>query len=100
MRLLRVRIEGAELVLRIGLDDLRFVTEEDDNLHVYDPETGEFLGPRVTDPSVFAEEVARAMNDEAEDGSTPATRFLDSSILLAIEDGATGVEMPEEKTWP
>jgi PRTRC genetic system protein C len=47
---------------------------------------------RVTNPAVFAEELASTLNKEAEDGSTRLTRMLDDAVTDAIQYGAEGVE--------
>jgi len=93
---LRVSVEGDEIVLRIGIDTLKFAAEEDDGCREYNPATGEWSGPRVVDAACFATEVVHAMNSEAEDGTTPTHLFLDSMIRAAIDDGAIGIELPED----
>ena len=45
---------------------------------------------KITDVQTFALEVARSINDEAEDGSTLLTRMLDSAIQKAVESGCEG----------
>ena len=45
----------------------------------------------VSDADVFGREVCRAMNDEAEDGSTLVTRMVDAAIERAVEGGCEGV---------
>ncbi len=47
---------------------------------------------KVVDAVKFSEEVVRAMNREAEDGSNLITRMLDQAISDAVDDGAEGVE--------
>lgn len=92
---LRVSAEGSDLVLRIGAEVLKFAAEESDELQVH--RDGEYHGPTVTDAAGFAHEVALAMNAVAEDGSTPASLFVDEMIRAAIEDGAEHIAMPEDE---
>ena len=47
---------------------------------------------KITDVQTFALEVADAINDEAEDGSTLLTRMLDAAIRKAVESGCEGVD--------
>lgn len=44
----------------------------------------------------FAESVSKALNDEAEDGSTPITRMLDQAFEWVVENGADGVKEVDE----
>ena len=55
---------------------------------------------RVTDAGAFAPEVVRALEDEAEDGSTPVHLLFDAAFERAIESGAEGVveELDDDKT--
>lgn len=46
----------------------------------------------ITDPAVFAREVAEAINREDEDGSTLLTRMLDEAVRDAVESGCEGVD--------
>jgi hypothetical protein len=47
---------------------------------------------RVTDAATFAKGVARHLNDEEEDGTTPIHRILDDAMLEALEQGEEGIE--------
>lgn len=51
---------------------------------------------KVTDADKFAHEVARALNDEEEDGTTPIHSMFDAAFQSAIENGAEGVEEDPE----
>lgn len=54
---------------------------------------------KVTDAEVFAKEVCRALNDEAEDGTTRGHTMFDGAFLEAIEQGAEGVEECSEEEF-
>lgn len=49
----------------------------------------------ITREEEFARSVARALNDEAEDGSTPISRMLDKAFEHVIEYGDDGFEVQE-----
>lgn len=46
---------------------------------------------KITDETVFANSVARALNREEEDGSTPITRMLDDAFEWVSEQGEDGL---------
>jgi hypothetical protein len=46
----------------------------------------------ITDEATFAESVARSLNREEEDGSTPITRMLDKATDWVIEQGEEGID--------
>lgn len=50
----------------------------------------------ITDPIQFAKDVAHAMQDEREDGSTPLSDFLDAVSEAALDDGSTGAEYEQQ----
>lgn len=47
---------------------------------------------KITDLDVFTREVASAINEEAEDGSTLLTRMIDEAVRNAVESGCEGVD--------
>jgi|GEM_PF-3136714 len=51
---------------------------------------------KVTDAAVFAIEVCRALNQEAEDGTTRVHAMFDSAFDHAINQGAEGIEEVDE----
>lgn len=46
----------------------------------------------ITDEAAFAESVARGLNREEEDGSTPIIRMLDEAVEWVSEQGEEGIE--------
>jgi len=52
---------------------------------------------RVTDLKTFAKEVAHALNDEDEQGTTPIHRMFDDAFNYVIEQGGEGIEDDTEK---
>lgn len=102
---LACRVEGDELVIRIGFDALKMAAEYCPRFYNYDVHGGGG-GPyeTVCDVRELASDVCRALTHEEEDGSSPLTELLDDAILAAAENGSVGFEdqiraivMPE--TW-
>lgn len=87
---LKCTAEGGGINMSVGPAVLRFAAENHDEF--FDPDKNEY-SLRVTDITAFAREVARAMNDEDEDGSTRLSRALDSAIAYAAEQGCEGLEL-------
>lgn len=53
----------------------------------------------ITDENDFAKSVRRALNREAEDGSTPITRLLEAAFEYVAEQGEDGIdELPVSAT--
>lgn len=83
------------LTIEIGIDTLAFATLCSDYVwRLADEETGKpgMTRPdtlfKITDAAGFAREVADALTDEAEDGSSLLSRVLDDAAQKAIEYGA------------
>lgn len=51
----------------------------------------------VTDPDAFAEDLARELNSDDEEGTTMIHRMFDAAINEAIEQGADGIEEHENQ---
>ena len=47
---------------------------------------------RITDVEAFAKELARELNKESEDGTTPIHALFDGVIEESISPGASGIE--------
>lgn len=81
-------IDG-DLVIRVSVGTLAHAALHSD--YFFDcAENGMPL--KITDEDQFAESVARALNREEEDGSTPVTRMLDDAFEWVSEQGEEGVE--------
>lgn len=81
------RIKNRALTIQVSRKILAFAANNHPDLWDGDRQTF-----KVTNIAEFAKEVASALNDEGEDGSTPVTRMLDAAILHAIEQGSEHVE--------
>jgi hypothetical protein len=94
---LRATVEGGRLVISIGVDTLAFAFENGEENNPFNEQANDFERQlRIADPLQFAEDVCRELNDEAEDGSTPFTRFFDSMMEAAVENGSLGIEDSDE----
>ena len=88
---LRCEVADGYLDLGIGFKILRFAAENHPDF--WDDKSGaDVLNIKICDMELFAKDIARAINDEGEDGSTLLTRMLDAAIKQAVEDGSEGVE--------
>lgn len=89
---LKIGVEGDQLVIRIGVDTLAFCFEISDDNQPFDDEANDFRRSwKVIDRHKFAEGVARGLQIQEEDGSTPLTRILDNACMRAVEDNM-GIE--------
>jgi hypothetical protein len=92
-RPLAVYVKDDELVIRIGIKTLAWAFDHEEGNNVWDQDRELFIQSwKVSDPQVFAEEVAIAMNSEEENGATPVTEFFDKMCYSALDDGAMGIE--------
>lgn len=88
---LKVEIVDDEIVIRVGIDVVKWALEHHEESQPYNDELGDYEQKWiVTDTAEFAKDVKNAMNDEAEDGSTPLSDFLDKMCTNALEDGSCG----------
>lgn len=95
------KLEGGELVIRIGINVLAMATEDREPFTIYDEKLGDWRKAWiVTDPLEFAKEVAREINREEEDGSSPLTNLLDLACASALDQGCMGVEEAPLPVYP
>lgn len=94
---LTARVEGDELVIRVGVDQLAHAIISADAFHGFSVEADAYVRDfAISGPMGFAKDVVRAMQKESEDGSTPLTRFLDEVAGTAMDDGARGIKYDVE----
>jgi hypothetical protein len=94
---LRAVVQDGNLVISIGIRTIAFAFENGEGNNPYDEASGEFKREfQIADPLQFAEDICHEINDEGEDGSTPLTRFLDSMMDKAVENGGLGILDPED----
>jgi len=84
-------IEGGAIVIRVDISALPMVVEGAWAAGGMD------LRLKVTDAKAFAKDLVRALNDEAEDGTTAIHKMFDAAIWEASEQGAEGIEEHEDQ---
>lgn len=93
-------IEDGLLVISIGVNTLAHAFHQHPDNNPYNWETGESERTyTVSDPDQFAKDVLLEMQREHKDGGTQLNWFLDSMMLIALENGSTGIldeELDEE----
>jgi len=99
-RLLSVKLDGDELVIRIGISALAFAAIHTPQLEHFDDEANEFRLPKITDERKFAEEVAIVLGQEEEDGTTLVHRMLDGAFVEAVEQGREGILIYSDPEYP
>jgi hypothetical protein len=94
---LSVKIEGDELIVRIGIATLAFAAEQSEAFVDWDDDYREYRKLfEVSDNRKFAKGVCEFLLVEEEDGSTLIERALDSAFHYAIENDC-GVEETNKK---
>lgn len=84
---MEVRIEGGELVFRVGLERLAWCLKHDD---------GPLRGCTVTSMRVLGHDIVQEALREDGAGLTPAIAWLESMAVAAMENGSTGIIPKEE----
>ncbi len=94
---LTVKIEGDELVIRLGIDTLAFCAAHQsdiiDDWHEVEPPY-----VKINDVREFATDVVRGLLHEEEDGSTVISRCIDDAAKIAVEDGSMAIDYDFEPT--
>jgi len=89
---LKVEVVRGKLVISIGIDTLAFAFTESTLAKPWNDSDGDYRAVyTIEDELVFAKEVATALKEEAEDGTTPVTVLLDAAMDRALDNGAEGV---------
>lgn len=101
-RKLTIELKNEELVIRIGIDTLKFACEHAQEEPLCQPDnlTGNYLTYKVIDTEKFAKDVIdELLLEEEEDGTTKVHLLLDKAMFSAIENGsmAIGEDMIEVK---
>lgn len=92
-----VEVVDDELRIRIGVSVLKMAAEEMDSNNPwvgdFDEDGGRFVRQfTVIDPVEWAKDVRHALLDEAENGDTPLTIFLDEIFLATAENGSLATD--------
>lgn len=94
---LAVSVIDGRLVVSIGVATLANALEWSPDLEAYDKATDSYERPTVTDPEQLAKDIASALCQEEEDGTTPVHRLLDKAAATALEWGCEAVVLPADK---
>ena len=95
---LSCKLEGDELVIRIGIDTLAWAAQSEgrEPFWTYDWEKADFVQRwKVIDNLEWAKDVVREITREEEDGSSPLTNLLDKASEDALDQGSIAVWGPE-----
>lgn len=93
---LRAEVEDGRLVISIGVETLTWAFHHSEGNNPYNEDSGKYERTYTVErPADFAKDVCHVMNDEGEDGSTPLTRFLDSMMDEAVNQGSMAIADPE-----
>lgn len=84
------RVEDGHLVIRLSVATLAHAARHSDYFFQSNNHDTQLL---ITDEASFAESIRRALNREAEDGSTPITRMLDAATVHVADQGESGIEV-------
>lgn len=85
-------IEGDQIVIRVPLDALPNASQVawDDHYGLEEHDL------HIVDVAVFADEFVRELNSEEEDGTTLVHLMLDKAAVNAAENGAAGLNDPDD----
>ena len=96
---LSCKLEGDELVIRIGIDTLAWAAQSERRetaFWEYDYTVGDLVQRwKIIDNLEWAKDVIRELNREEEDGSSPLTNLLDKASENAVDQGSIAVWGPE-----
>lgn len=95
---LSAKIEGDEIVIRIGIGTLAWAAEFEGREPFWDFDLGlnKFVQRyKIIDDLGWAQDVCREINREEEDGSSPLTNLLDKASEDALDQGSLSVWSPE-----
>lgn len=77
---IRATVHDEHIVIRIPFEQLQLIANGGWAAGYIDP-------IRIDDPPAFATAMCNAINDEAEDGTTPLHQMIDNAITGAFESG-------------
>lgn len=79
-------IDGDEIVIRVPVSVLPHALKQN-------PRDDSYYSVTIADVAGFARDVARELNSEAEDGTTPIHSLFDRAMADAIDNGSGHVEL-------
>lgn len=90
------KIEGQQLVIRIGIDTLAYSAEHCPRLYDYDKHDGPPYC-KVVNKEELAMDVIHELEREQEDGTTPLHLLLDQAIIDAMDGGSAAFAEGNDK---
>lgn len=95
-RPLGVKVQNGALIIEIGVDVLAHAVTYADWANPFDEQANDYVRTfAISDATVFANDVKRAMLNEREDGSSPLTDFLDAVAEATVDDGSIACEFDQ-----
>ena len=89
---LKADVKNEKLSIEIGIETLAFAFEIGEDNNPYNEQKCCYVQAyAVKNAYLFAKDICKEINCEAEDGSTPLTRFLDTMANEAVEQGSEGI---------
>jgi hypothetical protein len=93
-RPLCAKVQGNEVVIRIGIDTLAFAFDHSDENRPWDHNRNEYVQQwKVTDPKQFAKDFVHELLTEEEDGSSNLSNFFDRICEDTANEGTIGIEL-------
>jgi hypothetical protein len=93
---LRCEVTDGQLIIRVGIDTLAHAAASCERFYVHSKHSGPpYL--TITDNEQFARDVARELESEEEDGSTPISDTLDDAIVAAHSEGSEAINYKDDE---
>lgn len=93
---LTVEVKDGVLVITVGVGVLAHAVVYADWANPYDDNEQDYIRTfAITDVDTFAQDIARAMQREEEDGSSLLTNFLDKATNDAVDEGSEACEFEQ-----
>lgn len=83
-------IRRGVIVIRLPVDVLPDALKQN-------PRDDSYYDTKICDLEEFARDVARELNREAEDGTTPVHLLFDAAMAAAIDNGSVGIDYTKKK---
>lgn len=91
--------KSGAITIRIGKAALKRAAVHLPDFERADENSGDILIPKIVDADAFAKAIFHQLNDEEEDGTTIVHRMFDDAIKEAVEQGAEGIALPDDREY-
>jgi len=96
-RPLKTRVTNGVLRIEIGVNTLAECIAVGNAFHKCDNSAKQYIRDfAIIDAVQFARDIARELEAEKEDGSSPLSMLFDQAAQSAIDDGSLGVEFDQQ----